>query len=116
MAMSASTKNTMQRVVISLIYLFMGAGSLLSVLDGGFFAIFAGTTSLLTFVCAVITFIAGVFGLFKLEHKARIWMGVIIFVVALVNLVFSILYFNGFSSVGTALTQAAIAWLYILCN
>ncbi len=107
-----------QRVVISIIYIFMGAGSLLSAFDM-IKALFSGvmpeTTAILTVTAGVIMFLAGFFGLFKLEKTARIWMGILIFAVSLINLIFAV-FSGNFYTIGTTLMQAAVAWLYIVCN
>ncbi len=116
MAKKAATPSA-QRVVISIVYIFMGVGTLLTALDvlkGLFHGVMPGTTSLLTAVVGVITLLAGIFGLFKLKRSASIWMGVLIFAVSVLNLVFAVLDLD-FHTVGTALMQAAIAWLYIVC-
>ena len=107
-----------QRVVISLVYVFLGIGSVLSafeMLKGLLAGTFPGLAPMLTVLAGVLMFLAGILGLFRLQKTARVWLGVLVFLVALVHLVFAVLSLD-FSDIGMALMQAAIAWLYIGCN
>ena len=118
MAKKAPSKSA-TLVVISIIYILMGIGSVLTSFElilQMFKGSFPGAWTLLTVIAGVMMFLAGIFGLFKVQRGARAWMGILIFIVALVGLVFSIVSCSGFERIGTSLMQAAVAWLYITYN
>ena len=74
------------------------------------------TATILTFTVGILMALAGVFSLFRLQKTARAWIGVLIFIVALVNMILTVIQFSGLSALGTCLTQVAISWLFIVSD
>lgn len=110
MSMSQATKTKIQRVVICLIYILTGISAILGAIDG--WSLSAHT--IMTVAVGGVTALAGIFGMFDVQRKARVWMGILIFIMEVVNLVLSFMPF-GLSALAGSLTQAALAWLFIAC-
>ncbi len=110
MSMNQTTKIKIQRIVICLIYILTGISSILTAANNWTLS----ATTILTVAVAGVTVLAGIFGMFDLQKKARVWMGILIFVMAAVNLVLSFMPFS-LSALSESLTQAALAWLFIAC-
>lgn len=104
------SKNTQSviHVIISIIYIIWGIGAPLSALSA---IIDLNPGALISAAVGVITLIAGILGLFRIKPSMRRTLGVIIFVLAVVSVVTSLL---GNSIHWQGILQAVLAWLYII--
>lgn len=117
---SAKTKKDTQRIAVSVIFIIMGVSSFLNIFDA-LKALFGGdtssvTTTVFTAVIGLLMLLAGIFALFRTQRKTRVWIGILIFIVALVSLVLSIISRSGLQAFSVALMQCAISWLFIITD
>ncbi len=117
---SKKTQEKSTRLIVSILYIILGISTILNVFDA-FVNLFKGqtdgmTATILTFTVGILMALAGVFSLFRLQKTARAWIGVLIFIVALVNTILTVIQFSGLSAIGTCLTQVAISWLFIVSD
>lgn len=100
--------NSLTRIVVSLIYICTGVGNIIAVVQGGL----GSTAQILTLVLGILLVGAGLFGLLHIKRVFCKICGIVLFVLAMVLLVNQL----GSGMINTAtLTQALIAWLFILC-
>ena len=104
--MKKSTKSIL-RVVISIVYIIWGIWSPLS----AFKAVVAlDVSAMISAAVGVLTLLAGVFGLLGLKKNTCKISGVIIFIVAVLGIVYALPTISI-----TLIVNAILAWLYILC-
>lgn len=106
---SKISKSDAVRIVVSLIYICMGVASVFAALEALVKLDLAG---ILTSAVGVLMFVSGILCLAKLKTGVCRAFGVIIFIVSTVSVVNSIL---GGMFDFTGLTQALLAWLFIIC-
>ena len=101
-------------VIISLLYIVWGVGAPLSILRNlaslNLEAIF-NLGTILSLATGLIMLIAGVLGLFRLRPLYRRLLGIIIFVLAAVAAVTSLM---GGNIAWLSILEAVLAWLYII--
>ncbi|MCQ2354949.1 MAG: hypothetical protein MJ102_07620 [Clostridia bacterium] len=124
MASKKKNKDNIIRIVISIIYIVLGAGSILDTVHTAFGSgsvqktfeiIFAmDLASILTAVVGVIMFIAGIMGLCRINSSVCHTLGVFIFVAAGISLIWTIIEKN-YSGLMTPLVQTLLSWLFIAC-
>lgn len=104
--MKKGTKNIL-RVIISIIYIIWGIWSPIS----AFKAIVAlDTGAIIAAAVGVLTLLAGIFGLLGIKkNKCRVF-GIIIFIGAIVGVVFALPTISV-----NSIINAILAWLFILC-
>ncbi len=104
------SKNTQSiiHVIISIIYIIWGIGAPLSALNA---IIDLQIGALISAAVGIVTLIAGILGLFRIKPSMRRTLGVIIFVLAAVSVVTSLL---GGGIHWQGILQAVLAWLYII--
>lgn len=100
-------KNNVIRVVISIIYIALGIGSVFSALSA---LLALDLIGILTSAVGVIMFLAGLFGLLKVRTAICRTFGIIIFIAAGFTFVWSLIKGN-FQIM--PLVQALLAWLFI---
>ena len=110
---SKKTQEKSTRLIVSILYIILGISTILNVFEGQTDGM---TATILTFTVGILMALAGVFSLFRLQKTARAWIGVLIFIVALVNMILTVIQFSGLSAIGTCLTQVAISWLFIVSD
>lgn len=111
MSVKKKNKDNAIRIIVSIIYIVLGAGSVWDVLD----ALLAhNLVAVLTAAVGLIMFMAGIMGLCKLNPSVCRVFGVIIFICAAFTLVWAFLGKN-YSGLMTPLVQTLIAWLFIVC-
>ena len=98
---SKKTQEKSTRLIVSILYIILGISTILNVFDA-FVNLFKGqtdgmTATILTFTVGILMALAGVFSLFRLQKTARAWIGVLIFIVALVNMILTVIQFSGLS-------------------
>ena len=104
--MKKGTKNVL-RVVISIVYIVWGLWSPIS----AFKAVLAlDMGAIISAAVGVITLLAGIFGLLGAKKSMCRTMGVIIFIGAIVAIVFALPTINV-----NAIVNAILAWLFIAC-
>ena len=104
------SKNTQSviHVIISIIYIIWGIYSPLSALNA---IISLNIAALVGAAIGVITLVAGILGLFRLKPSVRRILGIIIFVLAAVSAVTSLM---GGNIAWHSILEAILAWLYII--
>ena len=106
MTVKKSTKSIL-RVVISIVYIIWGIWSPLS----AFKAVIAlDVSAMISAAVGVMTLLSGIFGLLGLKKNTCKISGVIIFIVAVLGIVYALPTISI-----TLIVNAILAWLYILC-
>ena len=104
--MKKGTKNVL-RVVISIVYIVWGLWSPISVLKA---VLALDMGAIISAAVGVVTLLAGIFGLLGAKKSMCRTMGVIIFIGAIVAIVFALPTINV-----NAIVNAILAWLFIAC-
>ncbi len=99
----ASTKNFL-RVIISIIFIVLGAATAIYAIIGGI--------QIWPLIVGIVTLLAGVFALMKTKPLYCRIFGVVVFIVAAASFIISLI---GKSPDWWSLANAVVAWLYILC-
>lgn len=110
----SSSKTNSCRVIISLIYILIGADSLAPSVS----AAIKSTLSLdiigiLAASAGILMFLAGIFGLIDAKRGICRAMGIVIFAVSAFMFVWSLVKGQGYQRDG--LIMAALSWLFIVC-
>ncbi len=95
-------------VIISLLYIIWGIGAPLTAIRS---VVDLNIPMMLTAVTGIIMLLAGIFGLFRIKPLKRRLFGVIIFVLAAVSAVTSLM---GGHLAWQSIIQALMAWAYII--
>lgn len=112
-------KDRVSEIIISLIYIALGVDFVvgawdmtLDILKGNF----PSAAETISIAVGVFMFLAGLFALFGVQKKVCRVFGVIIFVAAIISLVFCVTggAFS-FSALLDAIVKALVAWLFIVC-
>ena len=101
----SSTKNLV-RTIISILFIIVGAATAISAIMGGL--------NIWPLIVGIVTLLAGVFAIMRTKPLYCRIFGIIVFVVAAVSFVISLLS-KGASPDWWSLANAIIAWLYIIC-